>query len=305
MAIHGEKCGLTNETPAPGSQLVPVHSQYTSPMSIPANTVRLAVFQPTRRPRMMTSTLMENEFGSVTMTGQLGQRESDFYHAMLATALDCWIEGAGRLCVKVDLYRVARVLSDKPYSGALAKIHLDRLKSATLRWRSKQRRGFEGAGNIIADYDFAVEPGNGGPAGPFGGNRRIYLIKFGEKWSQSVLDDIPVLYDVAAVCRFKYGITQAVAKLMLSHRQGWRQTLDTVLDWLLVFERQNRRQAKRRLISEQRALCAVGIEFDGNVLITAKSGCTPLLNRIAQVGHWGLGNKLVIAPRLTSAQEEA
>jgi hypothetical protein len=95
----------------------------------------------------------------------------------------------------------------------------------------------------------------------------------------SMEHDIECRYDVKAVAALKYGISQAVARLCLSHdRRKWPVTglnIDTVLEWLKLPAGQKRWDAKRRLPADKDGLKRLGLLIDEEKILALRPDVSP------------------------------
>jgi hypothetical protein len=108
------------------------------------------------------------------------------------------------------------------------------------------------------------------PAAPLhnplsGESRSWWSVRLGIALRMLLEQDLYLFYDPAPIARLKHGITQAVARHVLTHRSspptGWH--IDTVIGAVLDTPTgQALRDARRRLSEEVDALKKMGIDLD-------------------------------------------
>ncbi|RMH87414.1 MAG: hypothetical protein D6681_15135 [Calditrichaeota bacterium] len=230
----------------------------------PFAAARLRMFQPTRRPRLISSDWMETPWGRVRVSGRLGQRHADLVELMLAQKLiHKWSED-GRLSILVDPYRLRTGMGKLAAADWLRGLLVD-LLDAKVEWdyRAADVR-VQGAGHVIDEietYEMQTAHGFGSDA------REVWKITFGRVWSRVIRRDLSMRHDPERVARIKSGVAQAVARLMLTHRPGGHGIkVDTVLDWLGIVSSTARRNARRELKKHVAALAEIGVSVaDGKV----------------------------------------
>ncbi|MFJ1337768.1 ABC transporter ATPase [Pseudomonas caricapapayae] len=100
-----------------------------------------------------------------------------------------------------------------------------------------------------------------------GGRRNLWRVRLGVALVMLLEHDLNLFYDPAPIARLQHGISQAVARHILSHKTsptgGWY--LDTVIMAVAGLpSNQFMRDARRRLKGEAVALRAAGITLDGD-----------------------------------------
>ena len=231
----------------------------------PVHAARLCIYQPSRRPVTIPpgGEWIDTNWGKVRVSGRLGQRHADAVDACIATALELEREPNGRIRLLVDLYAVRRVLSrGEKYSGEGVKKLLKEVSAALVEWE-KVKNIDEGVGHIV---DEAEASGRKVPH-PLGGERYLWRVVLGAKWSKEMIDkDIKCRYDVASVAGLRYGVSEAFARICLSHdSRKWPAAglyVDTVLDWLQIVEKQARADARYRISKDAAALAKCGLTVE-------------------------------------------
>lgn len=203
-----------------GNQLLPTTT---------AHQARLQIFQPSRRPQQVVKKEISTPWGSAIVEGKLGQQHADVLEAIASSAEKTRTLDGGLLQVLVDPYVIRKkagggqiIASDylrkmlKEIRQASVFIDIPMLKIKIL-------------GGVI---DEAVES----PAtkvNPLdGSDRHMMRVTFSKSWTMLFGQDLAVYYDVQPIAALKHGVSQAVARHVLTHRKepngGW------VIDGLLA-----------------------------------------------------------------------
>jgi hypothetical protein len=195
---------------------------YPTTSIIPA---RIRIFQPSQRPTARHGDWIETAWGRVRVSGRLGQRHADAYEAIRHTALDSRARD-GQTDLLVDPARVRRTVGRHYSYSTLWKL-VNEIMRAVIEIDAP---GVRGLGHLI---DSVTESSKKLAYDPLtGGERTLWVVRLG--LAAHALDerDLPLHYDPAPVARLQHGISQAVARHVLSHRAeprgGW------ALDGLIV-----------------------------------------------------------------------
>ncbi len=131
---------------------------------------------------------------------------------------------------------------------------------ATVEWQTPQSRGI---GHIIDEVvEATVRVGD--PLRGSAGERPLWRVTLGAAWARLVGADLGLHYDPAPIASLRHGISQAVARFMLTHRSGSRWAVEDVLTAVGVKgSGQDRRNARRRLRADADGLAALGVGTDG------------------------------------------
>lgn len=215
----------------------------------PAYAARLRIFQATRRPVMQLGGWVDTLWGQSRVTGALGQRHADLMDLLLHTYIRSHREDDGRIRLLIDPYLLRRGLST-------GRTRLGACKSARNRRTPTPLYSAEQLDKLINDLsqaeieyvlksglrkkDKIIEPREWAtvtapdPMHP-GESRVLWRITLSPSWIQ-LLDELGVRYDPHPIVTMKHGVSQAAARLILSHDcKKWPSGIlhiDTVLDWL-------------------------------------------------------------------------
>jgi hypothetical protein len=220
---------------------------------------RVRLFQPSQRPVARRGEWIETPWGRVRVSGRLGQRHADIYEAIRHTALDSR-ERDSQTDLLVDPARVRRALGQHYSYSTLWRL-LDEIMQAVVEIDAPSVRGL---GHLI---DSVVESKRRVRDPLTGGERTLWVVRLGLAARALDQHDIPLYHNPAPVARLQHGISQAVARHVLSHksepRGGW------VLDGIIVavageIKGQAMADARRRVRSDAAGLAELGIEIDGD-----------------------------------------
>ena len=243
---------------------------------LPTSTVhqaRLRIFQPTRRPALIEETL-DTAFGRVRVKGRLGQQHADVLEAILLVGTNAAALDGGRIKLLVDPARVRRVANQN--SGETLNRVRDDLMQALVEIRDPPMLGVEpGVGHLIDDIEFAVRADGTrvtavARRGPLRGayERSLWRVDLGKTLCKLIAADLWLHRSPAEISRLRHGISQAVARHVLSHREGWCD--DWGADALIRavagdLPSQSLRDRRRELAADADALARLGVRLKPGV----------------------------------------
>ena len=227
-----------------------------------ATPARVRVFQPTQRPTLCKGEWIETAWGRCCVHGRLGHRHADILEAVLYSAERRRDEDAGTIKLLVDPARVRKVMSDDHYSLEQCWTLLRELRACTVEIDTPKLRLM---GGIIESAEYTKTETRRDPL--TGAQRRLWTVRLGKAWAELLRLDLPLRYDPAAIARLEHGISQAVARHVLTHRAepqgGW--TLDGVIEAVAGhLGAVGKRNARRRVRADADGLAAVGIRLNGD-----------------------------------------
>lgn len=221
---------------------------------------RLMVYQPSQRPRLREGDWMETSFGRCRVVGRLGQRHADVLEAILHCAERRRDIDGGGVELLADPARVRKTLSDSRYSHERLWSLLRESMAAVIEIETPK---FRALGHLV---EHVVESSMTRPDPLTGGQRPMWRIRLGEALVMLLERDLSLYYDPAPIARLQHGISQAVARHVLSHSTqpagGW--LVDTVI--VAVSGRLSSkamRDARFRLKEDAEGLAELGILMDG------------------------------------------
>lgn len=196
----------------------------------PTNTthaVRLCLFQATRRP-IPKEEVIETPHGKIRIKGRLGQQHLDVFEA-ICYSREKKREADGRIHILVDPWEVRK------RSGQMAGATLERIKDDLMEALIEiiEPNHLACTGHLIDHIDTATRITDDSPLTRQGrfGEREMWSVEIGKAFCKLLRSDVWVGYDPARISRLDHGISQAVARHALSHKNepsgGWK--LDTLI----------------------------------------------------------------------------
>jgi hypothetical protein len=221
------------------------------------------LYQPSQRPKLRSGDWIETSFGRSRIEGRLGQRHADIVESILYCAEKRRDISDGGIELLVDPARVRKTLSDSRYSFAQIEKLLAELRAATITIETPQF-DFPIIGGLI-DH---VIPSTMTRRDPLtGGERNLWRVRLGVALVMLLEHDLSLYYDPAPIARLHHGISQAVARHILSHKiepQGGWHIDTTILAVAGKTDSQAMRDARRRLREEADKLKVLGLVLDGD-----------------------------------------
>jgi len=234
--------------------------------NLPITTVtqsRVALFQPTQIPTRRGGEWVKTSWGKCRVTGRLGQRHADLFESIfycseksrLNETIGCWE-------LLVDPARIRAVLSDKGYSGTGLEKLFTELAEATVEIEAD---GWTGCGHLVDTHKKSTFT----KPNPLTGElRSLVYVRIGDAGMMLLKSDIGRWRDPTPIARLRSGVSQAVARLVLSHRDGGRMRIDTALTAVGIPAKpgHRRRDAREALRGDAEGLARCGVLFlDGFV----------------------------------------
>lgn len=236
----------------------------------PTSTVlqaRLALFQPSQRPRNLRGEWMQTQYGQCRVTGRLGQRHADVLESIMFVAERRRDIEDGGIELLVDPAAIRRSLSDYQYSYQGIQDLLADLRAATIEIITPE---MEATGDRIIGglIDHAI-PSQMTRPDPLGGERQLWRVRLGVALVMLLDKDLSLYYQPMPIARLQHGISQAIARHILSHKHqpygGWH--LDTLIRAVCGEDAKAKTMAnaRARVKKDSEQLKEIGIEIaDGN-----------------------------------------
>lgn len=231
----------------------------------PTSTVlqaRVRIFQPSQRPKMLTTKWIETPWGQCQIKGRLGQRHADVMESLLYCAERKRDVNDGGVELLVDPAKVRKTLSDSRYSYEQIEKLLVELRTATITIHTPQF-DFPIIGGLI-DH---VVPSPMTRYDPLTrGERNLWRVRLGVALVTLLNHDLSLYYQPAPVARLQHGVSQAVARHVLTHKNappgGWH--LDTLLKTVCGEDASSQkiRDGRRRVKQDAENLMSLGIEIN-------------------------------------------
>lgn len=235
----------------------------------PTSTVtqaRVMLYQASQRPCRREGEWLDTSFGRCRVTGRLGQRHADLVEAVLYCAERRRDVSDGGVELLVDPARLRKTLSDSRYSMTQIQKLLADLRAATVEIETPElmRSGERIIGGLV-DH---VVPSPMRRSNPLtGGERYLWRVRLGVALVMLLNRDLDLYYDPSPIARLQHGVSQAVARHVLSHRNepagGWH--LDTVISAVAApLSAKAMRDARFRLREDSENLSRIGLSIDGD-----------------------------------------
>ncbi len=195
---------------------------------VPTTTVhqsRLQVFQPTRRPKDVERTIL-TPWGEAKISGKIGQVHADIIEAMCKNAKDHRVTDTGQIQLLVDPYVVRKsVGGGKPYSGDTLWRMIQELRKTSIELSAPAQR-IRVMGGVIDMVEESIQVTSHN-----GEKRHLWRVTLSPAYAALVAGDLPLHYDPAPLAQIESGISQAVARHIMTHRDqpegGW--SLDNLI----------------------------------------------------------------------------
>ncbi len=226
---------------------------------------RVMLYQPSQRPQLRQGEWLETSFGRCRVTGRLGQRHADVIEATLFCAERLRDIQDGGVELLVDPARLRKTISDSRYSMTQLQKILGELRTATVEIETPNMSSHD---RIIGGLIDHVIPSPMTRHDPLTrGKRHMWRVRLGVALVMLLEYDLSLYYNPAPIARLQHGISQAVARHILSHKcqpsGGWK--LDTLIEAVSgKTSSQALRDARRRLRSDCEGLEPLAIEIIGN-----------------------------------------
>ncbi|XSG84093.1 MAG: hypothetical protein ACPW60_10145 [Methylohalobius sp. ZOD2] len=233
---------------------------------LPTTTVhqhRCRIFQASKRPASGEKEI-ETSWGKVKVKGRLGQVHATLIETIMNNAIDKR-EVDGCVYLLIDFYSIRREMTNNKHHYSYETIHklLDDIMTTLLDVTIPNRKISRAKGHLIDE----VYESNKSKFNPFGGERKLWIVKIGRVGRAFLRDDIPLFYDSESISKMKHGISQAVARHVLSHAKapsgGWY--LNTIITAVSgTTGGQALRDSRRRLKEDIAWLVDLGIVINGD-----------------------------------------
>jgi len=236
---------------------------------VPTSTVhqsRLQIFQATRRPVPIEQTL-ETAWGKVRIKGRLGQQHADLLEAIMHTGERPKGLMDGRIKLLVDQHKLSKITR---LESATLRRTIDDLMQALLEIREPEH--LAGIGHLVDHIDFARRADGSYVTVPDplcrarqkDGGRKLWKVELGKVLCQMIEADMWRSRDPVHIASLRHGISQAVARHVLSHAPGtcknWQ--VDTLIKAVAsALTPQDFRNRRREIREDEGALAALGVEF--------------------------------------------
>ncbi|MBN6740119.1 hypothetical protein JKG47_06155 [Acidithiobacillus sp. MC6.1] len=233
---------------------------------------RLRMCQPTQRPTYRTGEWIVTPWGRCRVTGRFGQRHQDVLEAFAWCAEASRKTDDGGMEILIDPAAVRRSLSESGYSLERLRSLIDDLMSVAIEL--KVTNGMWALGGLL---DHVVESSATKRDPLTNGVRHLWRVRLGTVFVQLLKKDIPLYHDPAPIARLQSGVSQAVARHVLTHSSqpngGW--TLDGLIAAVCGdLDAISLRHRRRELRIDSRMLAEIGIVIDGDRVFRNTKACS-------------------------------
>ncbi len=223
--------------------------------------IRLCLFQATRRPEKIEK-IVDTSFGKIRIKGRLGQAHLDVFEA-ICYSREKKKEVDGRIHILVDPWEVRK--KSGQMSGTTLKKITDDLLEVIIEIIEPDPLAC--VGHLVDHIDVLRKLSTGEKItrpGAFG-ERKLWTVKLGEAFCKLVQKDIWVGYDPAPIARLEHGISQAVARHVLTHKTapngGWM--MDTLIEAVAgTVSRELLRKYRERIREDAQKMVEIGVIVD-------------------------------------------
>ena len=248
---------------------------------MPTSTVlqsRLMIYQPSQRPKRIDGEWMETSFGRVRVSGRLGQRHADLVECMMFCSEDSRHIDDGGFQLIVDPAKLRKAMSDGQYSHQRIEALLLDLKTAAIEIVTPEME--EKGGFIMGGLIDHVVPSKITRHDPLTKKDRcLWKVRLGVAMVKLVERDLALYYEPQPIARLKHGVSQAIARHVLSHKTqpkgGWH--LDTLIRAVCGKDAKSSsmRNARLRFKEDLPRLKEVHISLDENHKVSRDDKPTP------------------------------
>lgn len=239
--------------------------------TFPTTTVhqsRIRVFEPTRRPRHCQRDIT-TPWGTVSVTGKLGQGHADVLEAMCHQLEDWRRTEKGAIELLIDPYKLRKTANGgKVGSGTQLDVILLDLMQAILDIEIPNRR-LRVRGHIvdeIVDSKITKHSHGFGKGRKQGEERHLSKVTLGRAFVGLVGRDLLLHYDPKPIAALQNGVSQAIARHIATHKTdpsgGWY--LDTLIDAVGAGEAGKLRNRRRDVREDAEGLRCLGILIEGD-----------------------------------------
>lgn len=237
--------------------------------TLPTSTVtpiRVCAYQATRRPTKIVEQKTITAFGSVSVTGRLGQAHADFLDCAMHCADDHKTDSVGRLQLLVDPHKLRMAMGGgkNKYSAEQMNILKRDLMEAVLDIKTPNLKIMGGIIDEIREAKGAEAEAEDKRRWAGSGRRQMMLIIFSTPWTSLLEADVKRYYDPTPLCRIDRGGVAAIARHVLTHQHtpngGWK--LATLAKAAGVQRQASK--VKAEMLANADALAELGIGLDGD-----------------------------------------
>lgn len=239
---------------------------------------RLQIFQPTRRPKTLTRHIT-TPWGTGRVIGKIGQAHADVIETILRCAHKHRIDddqsspACGALEVLIDPHLIRTTAAggeDKRLSHTQLRDLLADLMAVVIDMDGDKINPMR-MGHIIDEVTESTVPAPSRPGSKTGdrAERHYWYVRFAPSFTRFFGADLGLYYDPAPIARLSHGVSQAVARHVLTHKNepngGW--TVNGMLEAVGADSKgPAARNRRRELLADADGLARLGLVVkDGRI----------------------------------------
>lgn len=230
---------------------------------------RCGIFQPTRRPVTRTVTTI-TKWGSSRVKGRIGQNNQDVLDACFAVAEKRIEAEDGRVFLQIDPYLLRKKLGGLPAEKIMEWLQELRSASIELKINTANSKTWILAGILDeAVYSSKIINATAKPGVITAGERHYLRIVVSRTWAAMMSADLQTNYkgNLEAIMGLKSGLSQAIARLMLSHSGAVQMSLEKALDSVGFKDKhRNTDRALALVKADTLALGKMGVSIDDGLV---------------------------------------
>ena len=238
----------------------------------PVHENRYSIFQPTDRPVEKTF-IVQAKNGTIKITGKLGQPHKDILEFIKHNHIKYGYTKDGRLAFLIDLYQLRKLLGRKNLYNyeTLNRLFEDLLKT-TIEFNTESFKIKGSFLTLVTESKVEVKHSKLGTV------RKLTRIEFSKLGTEIIEKDIKLFYDPAPIIKLQHGVSKALVRYVLSHRNqpngGWK--LNALLETILGnVSSETIRNAKRFLKKDAIQLRKCGVIILNNRVFLSENSEPP------------------------------
>ena len=222
---------------------------------------RVPLFQATRKVRTVTKWACRNVWGSVEVSGRLGQVHRDLHDLIMTVGKEYRRGELGDLHIVIDPAEIQRLMGMKSDPRFLDRL-LEDMRQARVFLEYQDGRASLGGIVSVVDKKYQEIPGPGG----FMEKRMLWLVTISRTWVQVYDFFMRVRYEPALriILQMKSGYSQAMARFFLTHSGKMSMAFEDCLK-ILGVDREGKK-VKQEIKHDLSQLEKIGIVIEGEMV---------------------------------------
>ena len=233
---------------------------------------RIDLFAASMRPVERIAYQTKTPWGRATITGRLWQRHRDLLDALDEATVQKVVTPDRCQHRLVDPHKLRTLIGRKNKRAKAETVDdlMTDLVGAELQIDTNT--GLHVVGHIFDEVRWHDNAAPGAASRLGKDKRRLYRVKISAAWREFIESDLKFFYDRNLMGALRHGVSQAVARLLLTHTGHTRVEIDKALGQVGIEpgERQPLWDARRRLAADQEGLLALGIVLAEGMIIVRR-----------------------------------